>query len=149
MMNVWVQLIWITIVAIESFLYSIFKLYLASDKRGEVCAPTIISNEGNNILEFFTKFMEYQSWFIPLIWLYWPTKTNKKNNMRRVRAAKELSTIRVNSVQRDSTEKNSEEDGDGYTSLDGESYLDYDSQGDASDNDEPHRSDSSRGSTVR
>ena len=56
MMNVWVQLIWITICATESFLYSIFKFYLASDEKGKVCSPTKISNEGNNILEFFTKF---------------------------------------------------------------------------------------------
>ena len=137
MMNVWVQLIWITICATESFLYSIFKFYLASDEKGKLCSPTKISNEGNNILEFFTKFMEYQCWFIPLIWLYWPTKTNKKNNMRRVRAAKGLSTFRQNSVQIESTENGSDGDEDGYTSLDGESYLDYDSQGDVSDNDEP------------
>ena len=124
MKNVWVQLIMITICAVESFLYSLFKFYLADDE----CQPTKISQEGDSILQFFTKFMEYQCWFIPLIWLYWPTKTHKKNNMRRVRAIKNLtSSHRQESVQRDSTDRTSETDEDGYTSLDGESYLDYDS----------------------
>ena len=71
--------------------------------------------------------------------------------MRRVRAIKGLKTdIRQDSVQRDSTDRNSESDEDGYTSLDGESYLDYDSQSDLSDNGEPHQyQESSRGSTAR
>lgn len=70
--------------------------------------------------------------------------------MRRVRAIKGLKTdIRQDSVQRDSTDHNSEGDEEGYTSLDGESYLDYDSQSDLSDNGELHQQESSRGSTAR
>ena len=34
MSNVWVQLIWITVVAIENFLYSLFSFYLS----GEHCS---------------------------------------------------------------------------------------------------------------
>ena len=73
MKNIWVQLIWITIVTIESFLYSICKYYLT----GEDCAPQHVSNSANSFIELFDRFCEYQSWFIPLIWLYWPTKTHK------------------------------------------------------------------------
>ena len=88
---------------------------------------------GNSLLQGFSRFFEYQSWFIPLIWLYWPTKTHKQQNMRRVRAVKELTTTRKKvAVQRGTLDD--EDNQGGYTSLDDESYLDYDSQSDLSYN---------------
>ena len=84
-------------------------------------------------MQGFSRFFEYQSWFIPLIWLYWPTKTHKQQNMRRVRAVKELTTTRKKvAVQRGTLDD--EDNQGGYTSLDDESYLDYDSQSDLSYN---------------
>lgn len=104
---------------------------------------------GNSLLQGFSRFFEYQSWFIPLIWLYWPTKTHKQQNMRRVRAVKELTTTRKKvAVQRGTLDD--EDNQGGYTSLDGESYLDYDSQSDLSYNqdDMMTHQESSRGSTA-
>ena len=151
MRNIWIQLSFISVASIETFLYSIFRYYMT----GEHCVPIHTSSSVNSWIEFLNRFCEYQLRFIPLIWLYWPTKTHKKQNMRRVRAAKALTNTtkraKHSGLQNDTggerTEKNDSDD-DGYASLDGESYLDYDSQSDISDNEGPYK-DSSRGSIAR
>ena len=82
----------------------------------------------HEILKFFDRTTNYQSWFIPLIWLYWPTKARKLENRTRKRAIDYLQ--RGSEVGRSVscvTGGDSEGDfsDDGYTSLDGgESYLD-------------------------
>lgn len=78
MKNVWMLLIWITVVAIESFLYSILELYLT----GQRCEPIHVSQSTSDFFKFLDRFCGYSSWFIPLIWLYWPTKTHKQQNRR-------------------------------------------------------------------
>ena len=80
-----------------------------------------------------TRFCEYQSWFIPLIWLYWPNKSNKKRNNRSIKAVRSLDKACKRSGLQRSTEK-SANNSDGYASLDDESYLDYDNQSFISDN---------------
>ena len=78
--------------------------------------------------------MNYQSWFIPLIILYWPTKARKRENRSRVRAAKHLANSTKN-VKDKEVDKYGDGTSDGYTSLDGESYLDYDNRSDIDYND--------------
>ena len=36
-----------------------------------------------DLLQTIDRVTNYQSWFIPLIWLYWPTKARKRENRRR------------------------------------------------------------------
>ena len=86
MSNIWYFLIWLSFSAIEGFLYSILVKYMS----GPDCQPEHISVEGNGILQYFDRFMEYQVWFIPLIILYWPTKSRKKENRKRIKAIRTL-----------------------------------------------------------
>lgn len=89
MRNIWVQLIWISLVTLEALLYSVSRYYWTGDN----CMPIHVSGPVNDVIEYFDRFCEYQSWFIPLIWIYWPTKTNKQKNRRQVRAVKQLSVL--------------------------------------------------------
>lgn len=124
MRNIWFLLIWLSVVAFESFLFSLLTYYLS----GENCEPIHVKEEVDSFLEFIDRFVNYQSWFIPMIILYWPTKARKKENRSRVRAAKHLA---------DPTQKKpkdlmyetqtADRTSDGYTSLDGDSYLDTNS----------------------
>ena len=86
MRNIWFLLIWLSVVAFESFLFSLLTYYLS----GELCEPSHVKREVASLLEFIDRFVNYQSWFIPMIILYWPTKARKKENRSRVRAAKHL-----------------------------------------------------------
>ena len=130
MKNIWFLLIWLTVVAVESFLYSIFSFYLS----GDMCEPEHISQAADSFIEFIDRFLNYQSWFIPLIILYWPTKARKRENRSRVRAAKHLANSSKN-VKDKEVDKYGDGTSDGYTSLDGESYLDYDNRSDIDYND--------------
>jgi len=69
MKNIWILLIWETFVVVEAVLYSICTYYLS----GPHCEPTHISDTLESFFEYFDRFVNYQSWFIPLLWLYWPT----------------------------------------------------------------------------
>ena len=86
MRNIWVLLIWLTVSAVEGLTYSLCGKLLS----GEHCEPVHISDSADAFFTWFDRFMGYQSWFIPLIWLYWPTKQNKKDNRERMRAVKQL-----------------------------------------------------------
>ena len=86
MSNVWFLLIWLSAITVEAFIYSLMNYYMS----GPYCNPTRISNAMDSFFEFFDRFCGYQSWFIPMIWLMWPTKANKAQNRSRHRAAKSI-----------------------------------------------------------
>ena len=69
MSNIWFLLIWLIVVALEGFIYSFSVFYLA----GPDCQVTRISFSLNAFIMFADRFIGYQSWFIPLIYLYWPS----------------------------------------------------------------------------
>ena len=73
MKNVWFLLIWLTVVAVESMVYSMSNFYLSGPK----CQPLHVSQGLDSFFEFLDRFIGYQSWFIPLIMLYWPTTAHK------------------------------------------------------------------------
>lgn len=73
MKNIYVLLYCLTFVAIESFVYSMMTFYLS----GPDCQPTRVKEEVKSFFQFFDRFISFQSWFIPLIWLYWPTKARR------------------------------------------------------------------------
>ena len=68
------MLIWLGVVSIESISYSIMERNVVNDD----CYPTSMSLNTHDIIKFIDRTTNYQSWFIPLIWLYWPTKANKR-----------------------------------------------------------------------
>jgi len=86
MKKIWILLIWLMVVAISNFVYSILIYYLSGDD----CEPTHISLELDSAFKNLDRFLGYQSWFIPLIWIWWPTKARKRENISRYRAAKTL-----------------------------------------------------------
>ena len=46
----------------------------------------------------------YQVWFFPIVWLYWPTKSRKKETRNRVLAVKSLAMTRFSgAIQRNRT----------------------------------------------
>lgn len=55
MKNIWFLLIWLTVVAVESFLYSIFSFYLS----GDMCEPEHISQAADSFIEFIDRFLNY------------------------------------------------------------------------------------------
>ena len=125
MQNIWFLLIWLTVVAIEGLLYSILVYYLP----GEHCSPVRISNELDSFFKFFDRFSTYQSWFIPMIYLYWPTKQRKEENRSRIKAVRTLTAVSARDLAGrvqgdDDDEFDDDQSNAGYSSLDGESYLD-------------------------
>ena len=88
MKNIWFLLIWLTFVAVEGLLYSIAGKYVTGDD----CEPVHVSYAVDSCLHFFDRFCGYQSWFIPLIWLYWPSKAHKEEKRSLLRAVKHLNT---------------------------------------------------------
>ena len=136
MNNVWFLLIWLFAVAIEGFTFSLTLLLV----HGPDCEP--VSSSGQTVKEvfqFIDKLFNFQSWFIPMIWLYWPTKARKKENRTRKKAIDQLkgSIIIINNSADTAGEECGETGADfsedGYSSLDAdESYLDYDHRSDNS-----------------
>lgn len=86
MRNVWLLLIWLLVVAFESFFYS---LYILIHVREE-CYNWKSSQQLRDILKFVDRTTNLQSWFVPLIWLYWPTKARKRENRSRKQAIDKL-----------------------------------------------------------
>jgi hypothetical protein len=138
--NVWVILVWFMVTAIESFTYSVV-LYIRRDPE---CDPNE-STWWRAYLQFMDRTTNYQLWFIPMIWIYWPTKTNKQQNRSRKKAMSQLSSKSQNSglINTPSTTFDEGQTGDGeetfsdggYSSLDGtESYLDNDGRSEVSNN---------------
>ena len=82
MSNVWMLLIWLLVVAVESWSYS-FVLLMTSE---EECLPMDIPQWWKDLIAFVDRELNYQLWFIPLIWLFWPSNTRKKENRSRRRA---------------------------------------------------------------
>ena len=118
--------------AVESFVYSLVLLITAEEN----CVPKHSSIQFLATVQFIDRFINYQSWFIPLIWLYWPTKAHKRENRSRRKAIETLTkTKSANHVSREINDDLESEDltntdadlsDDGYSSLDcSESYLDY------------------------
>ena len=119
MNNIWILLIWLTVVTVEAFLYSFFKFTLS----GPYCNPTRISLGLNAFFEYLDRFSNFQSWFFPLMWLYWPTKTRKEENRKRRKAAKKLRE--QSSLLGIEDEEPHDDDNETYvSSLDGDSYFD-------------------------
>ena len=104
-----------------------------------------MSLDSHDIIKFIDRTTNYQSWFIPLIWLYWPTKANKRQNRSRKWAIDQLSRSGAEGHESNSkilSSLEASEDGtrtgddgtvdspdrfsnDGYSSLDGDqSFLD-------------------------
>ena len=86
MSNVWFLLIWLFIVAIESFIYSLLTLIFYDEN----CVPTHIPLFWYNIFTLFDRTTNYQSWFLPMIWLYWPTMSHKQERRSRRKAIEKL-----------------------------------------------------------
>lgn len=82
MSNVWLLLIWLIVVSIESISYNVFELITETRE----CTTTAMSEEAHEVLTFIDRIVNYQSWFIPLIWLYWPTQARKQENRSRRKA---------------------------------------------------------------
>lgn len=80
MSHIWLLLIWLLVVASESLIYSAFLLAF-TDASCQL--PYNINQSWKDLLKIFDWFINYQSWFIPLIWLYWPTKARKQENRSR------------------------------------------------------------------
>ena len=124
MRNIWVLLIWMSFVALEAQIYSVSTYYLSGDK----CEPVRISFALDSFFVAFDRFVNYQSWFIPLIWIYWPTRARKEENRRRHRAVKSLrydSAMTTHSSHSLSTmSPYGTKNDDDVSSLDGESYFD-------------------------
>ena len=150
MKNVWFLLIWLAVVSLESISYNVFVRISDDDD----CLPTVASLNAYDIIKMIDRMVSYQSWFIPLIWLYWPTKARKRENRSRKRAIDQLirstaeggdslhpstrllDTSDINNGSEDNDDDNNTGEGsqdlnsddfsgDGYSSLDpSESYLD-------------------------
>ena len=60
-----------------------------------------------------------------MISLYWPSQARRQENRSRLRAVRSLRD-RPSSVNEDKAGEDENHSDDGYSSLDGESYLDYD-----------------------
>ena len=73
MKHIWLLLIWILIVATESLLYSAIILATSA----EHCSPFDLDQNWKDLIETLDRIINYQSWFVPLIWLYWPTTARK------------------------------------------------------------------------
>ena len=86
MKNVWFLLIWLAVVSFESIVYNVIVLLTYNDD----CLPIGMSLNAYDIIKMLDRIVSYQSWFIPLIWLYWPTKARKRENRSRKRAIDQL-----------------------------------------------------------
>ena len=86
MSDVWFLLIWLLIVSIESLTYSVLTLIFYNDD----CVPSHVSLFWYNIFTLIDRTTNYQSWFIPLIWLYWPTMSHKQERRSRRKAIEKL-----------------------------------------------------------
>mgnify|MGYP007058514855 CR=1 FL=1 len=86
MSNMWLLLSFFMFVSLETLAYNIL-LYTTDDDN---CQSTIMSDAWHDALKFLDRSIDYQSWFIPLIWLYWPTKAHKRENRSRKRAIDRL-----------------------------------------------------------
>ena len=117
MCNVWLLLIWLVVAAVESFTYSLAALLTAP----EDCLPEDTSQSWRAILQFVDRTCTFQSWFVPLIWLYWPTKARKRENRSRKRAIDQLhkTPIQSSSDINDSPVLSVPNDGDDDFSDDG------------------------------
>ena len=138
MKNIWILLIWMGVVSLESITYTIIeRSFTDSD-----CYPHHMSLDTHDIIKFIDRTTNYQSWFIPLIWLYWPTKANKRQNRSRKWAVDQLSKSTDGNLTEQHTSRmfnslDASEDGtrtgddgtvdspdrfsnDGYSSLDGD-----------------------------
>lgn len=82
MNKVWLLLIWFSFAAVESITYSLVKYIEAR----EDCVARDTNADWKTMYQFLDVTINYQSWFIPMIWLYWPTKKRKKENRSRKRA---------------------------------------------------------------
>ena len=86
MANIWFYIIWLCVVAGETLLYSILVKFM----KGDYCEVTRIDAEWGSMLDCFDRFVEYQSWFIPMLILYWPSKSHKQENRCRTKAVRSL-----------------------------------------------------------
>jgi len=82
MRNVWFLLIWFLIAAFESFLFSLYVLVFSEPWCYGWKSPPQL----RDCIKFVDRTVNLQSWFIPLIWLYWPTKARKKEYRSRRQA---------------------------------------------------------------
>ena len=133
--HIWLLLIWLIVVAVESFAYSLTLLLEAN----EDCSPKHVDQEWPNYIQFLDRVTNYQSWFAPLIWLYWPSKARKRENCSQKKARDIVHSCSIISrginVANTGNESgySEEDDNDGFSSLDGgESYLDYDNRSEVS-----------------
>lgn len=141
--TVWILMVWLSVTTLESITYSLI-VYLMADPECKLDDTAWWAN----YTQFLDRITNFQLWLIPLIWFFWPSKANKRNNRSRKRAVNQLkksinkrenhSSSLINSND-DSTQRDDEVDAysdDGYSSLDGtESYLDNDNRSEISNND--------------
>jgi len=97
MNNVWFFLIWLCVVAVEAFVFSSQKLFTATAD----CAPATDNRTLSEVLQFLDRIINFQSWFIPLVWLYWPTKARKRENRLRKQAFDKLRSSVINDQAND------------------------------------------------
>ena len=94
MNNVWFFLIWLMVVAVESFVFSMQKLFTATDD----CVPATDNRTLSEVFQFLDRMINLQSWFIPMVWLYWPTKARKRENRLRKQAFDKLRSSVINDL---------------------------------------------------
>ena len=135
MSDVWLLLIWLLVVAIESFTYSVLTLSFYDDH----CVPRHLSLLWYDIFTMIDRMTNYQSWFLPLIWLYWPTMSHKQQRRSRRKAIEKLNGQNgsgggqigdINGSTANSTEVNiHQEKGDSsdddYSDVETTSNIDY------------------------
>lgn len=141
--TVWILLVWFSVTTFESVAYSV-AVYVLADPQCKLDDTAWWATYA----QFMDRITNFQLWLIPLIWFFWPSKANKRNNRSRRRAVDQLkrSTVSKRNYHTSSminTEGNEDStygdeytySEDDYSSLDGTEYHENDNRSDLSHND--------------
>ena len=83
--TVWILIIWLAVTTFESVAYSMI-VYLLADPQ------CLIDDTAwwAIYFQFLDRTTNYQLWLLPLMYLFWPSKANKRSNRSHRKAVDQL-----------------------------------------------------------
>ena len=77
MKKIWIWWSFLLLTNIYSLSYSI----MVRRYEDRVCRPTVLSQTASDVIKYIDRFVEYQVWVIPLLYVHWPFSRRKDLNI--------------------------------------------------------------------